>query len=80
VKLADTHPCLGCVGVNTGFMTVSQHGGSNPSPTAKIKTMKPKFKLTCKAGTYEADTFFALIIEVLKHRFWHLRTHGKWMD
>ena len=54
--------------------------GSSPSPTAKIKTMKPKFKLTCKAGTYEADTFFALVIEVLKHRFWHLRMHGKWMD
>ena len=42
--------------------------------------MKAKFKLTCKAGIYEADTFFELVCEVLKHRFWHLRTHGKWMD
>ena len=42
--------------------------------------MKPKFKLICKAGTYEANTFFALIIQVLNHRFWHLRMHGKWID
>jgi hypothetical protein len=42
--------------------------------------MKPKFKLICDAGMYEADTFFALVIEVLKHRFWHLRKHGKWID
>jgi len=39
-----------------------------------------KMKLTVKEGTYEADSLFNLIIEVLKHRFWHLRTHGKWMD
>jgi hypothetical protein len=42
--------------------------------------MKPKFKLIVEAGVYEADTFMSLIIEVLKHRFWHLRKHGKWMD
>ncbi len=42
--------------------------------------MKAKFTMTCSAGTYEADTFFSLVIEVLKHRFWHLRKHGKWMD
>jgi len=39
-----------------------------------------KMKLIVKEGTYEADSLFNLIIEVLKHRFWHLRTHGKWMD
>jgi len=42
--------------------------------------MKSKFKLTTNAGTYEADTFFRIVLEVLKHRFWHLRKHGKWMD
>jgi hypothetical protein len=42
--------------------------------------MKPKFKLVCAAGTYEADSLLSIIVEVLKHRFWHLRTHGKWMD
>ncbi len=46
----------------------------------KYSKMKTNFKLTCKAGTYEANTFFKLVIEVLKHRFWHLKTHGKWMD
>jgi len=39
-----------------------------------------KFRLKTKAGIYEAETFFQLILEVLKHRFWHLRKHGKWMD
>ncbi len=39
-----------------------------------------KFKLTTKDGVYETDTFFQLIIEVLRHRFWHLRKHGKWID
>jgi len=42
--------------------------------------MSAKFKMTCQAGTYEADTFFALVVEVIKHRFWHLKTHDKWMD
>ena len=42
--------------------------------------MKSKFKLIVSAGVYEADTFFDLVMQVLKHRFWHLRTHGKWMD
>ena len=42
--------------------------------------MRPKFKLVCAAGTYETDTFWQMIVEVLKHRFWHLRFHGKWMD
>ena len=31
-------------------------------------------------GSYEADTFWKLIIEVLKHRTWHLFNDGKWMD
>ena len=37
-------------------------------------------KLIVKEGHYEADTLFALIVLVLRHRFWHLRKHGKWMD
>jgi len=46
-----------------------------------IKTnMKAKFKLTCAAGAYESDTFWGIFIEVLKHRFWHLITDGKWID
>ena len=39
--------------------------------------MKANFKLLTKAGTYEADSFFQLILNVLIHRFWHLRNHGK---
>jgi len=37
-------------------------------------------KLITKAGVYEADTFWRIIIMVISHRFWHLRKHGKWMD
>ena len=39
-----------------------------------------KFKLICDAGIYEADSLTDIVIEVIKHRFWHLKTHGKWMD
>ena len=31
-------------------------------------------------GKYTADSILGLIWEVLKHRFWHLRRDGKWMD
>jgi hypothetical protein len=37
-------------------------------------------KLIVDAGEYESDSLFSLIIEVLKHRTWHLFKHGKWMD
>ena len=36
-------------------------------------------KLYTKAGIYEADTFLKIVIIVLKHRFWHLIKHGKWI-
>ena len=42
--------------------------------------MRSKYILEVPAGTYEADTFFGLIFEVLSHRFHHLISHGKWMD
>ena len=37
-------------------------------------------KLIVKQGYYESDSLWSLIIEVLKHRTWHLFKHGKWMD
>lgn len=37
-------------------------------------------KLLVKSGYYEADNLFKIIIMLLKHRFWHLIKHGKWMD
>jgi hypothetical protein len=40
-----------------------------------------KLKLIVKGiGFYESDSLTNLIIEVLKHRFWHLVHEGKWMD
>lgn len=42
--------------------------------------MKAKFRLECAAGIYEADSFWGIVKEVLSHRFWHLRKHGKWID
>ena len=32
------------------------------------------------AGFYESDYYIGLMWEILKHRTWHLFTHGKWMD
>jgi hypothetical protein len=46
----------------------------------EVRVNKQFMKLIVKAGTYEADTLLGIIIEVLKHRFWHFRTHGKWID
>lgn len=37
-------------------------------------------RLITKAGVYETDTFWQMILEVLKHRFWHLKKEGKWKD
>jgi hypothetical protein len=37
-------------------------------------------KLIVKEGSYEADTFWGIIVAVLSQRFWDLRKHGKWMD
>jgi len=41
---------------------------------------KSKYMLYVKAGIYESDTLFGLLWEILKHRFYHLRKNGKWMD
>lgn len=47
---------------------------------ARTKQIR-RMKLIVKGvGAYEADTFWQIIIEVLKHRTWHLFKHGKWMD
>ena len=37
-------------------------------------------KLLVDSGYYEADSFAALIWEVLKHRCWHLWHDGRWID
>ena len=31
-------------------------------------------------GKYESDSLIGLIAEVLKHRFFHLLNHRRWMD
>ena len=38
------------------------------------------YKYKCKAGVYESDTLFGLLWEMFRHRLWHLRKHGRWMD
>jgi hypothetical protein len=39
-----------------------------------------KFELHCGAGVYYANSLFDLIVQVLRHRWWHLMHDGKWMD
>ena len=38
------------------------------------------YRYDCGAGFYESDYYIGLMWEILKHRTWHLFTHGKWMD
>jgi len=42
--------------------------------------IKKMYKYECKAGVYESDTLVGLLWERFKHKLWHLRTHGKWID
>ena len=37
-------------------------------------------KLTVDDGTYESETLAGLILEVLRHRFWHWRNGDGWRD
>lgn len=38
------------------------------------------FTLHTPAGTYEAESFFRLVLEVLRHRTWHLLRGDGWVD
>ena len=44
--------------------------------------MKRRYKIRydVPAGSYESNSLFGLVWEVLKHRTWHLFKHGRWMD
>jgi hypothetical protein len=39
-----------------------------------------KFELHCEAGVYYANSLLGLILQVIRHRFWHLTHDGVWMD
>jgi len=41
---------------------------------------KYKAIYTVPTGKYESDSLIGLIAEVLRHRFFHLFNHGRWMD
>jgi len=45
-----------------------------------IGTTECKYTLLVGEGAYFADSFIGLLWEMLKHRFYHLREHGIWMD
>ena len=47
--------------------------------STKMKT-NGVYKFECKAGTYESDTLIGLLWERFRHKLWHLRKHGKWID
>ena len=42
--------------------------------------MKYKYRLNVSTGYYESNSFFRLLIEMFKHRCWHLYKHRKWID
>ena len=39
-----------------------------------------RYKLTVKAGFYEADNLVILLYEIFKHRLFHLVKDRKWTD
>ena len=42
--------------------------------------MKNYYNLKVPAGTYSSNNIFILILEIIKHRLWHLFKNGKWTD
>ena len=45
-----------------------------------VDTTGNKYTLLVSTGMYSSDSFIGLLWEMLKHRFYHLREHGIWMD
>ena len=41
---------------------------------------KTLYRMDCKAGYYESDTWIGLGITIFKHRLWHLYKHKRFMD
>lgn len=39
-----------------------------------------RYRMTCPAGTYSANSWIGLGWAVLRHRLWHLWHHKTWMD
>jgi hypothetical protein len=39
-----------------------------------------KYRMDCRAGYYEANSYFGLGLIILKHRLWHLYKHKRFMD
>lgn len=42
--------------------------------------MRGPYRLEVQAGSYEAESLPALLLEVIKHRFWHWRRGDGWVD
>jgi len=40
----------------------------------------PRYRLVVSAGEYYADTLPRLVLEVLRHRTWHLLRGDGWVD
>jgi len=38
------------------------------------------YRYDCEAGYYESGSYIGLMLEIIKHRTWHLFNHGKWID
>lgn len=43
-------------------------------------SQSPRYLLVVRGGSYEADTVFGLLYEVLSHRFSHLAQGDGWVD
>ena len=83
------------VAVDKKTYDIKKHDVNIKQVTKKMKSkkIKPKVQLfeykptyesvyimECLHGTYVSTSWLGLGWEILKHRFWHLRNDGKWMD
>jgi hypothetical protein len=43
-------------------------------------SVTPRYRLIVSTGEYQAETVLQLVIEVLRHRAWHLFRGEGWVD
>jgi hypothetical protein len=58
-------------------------GDVEPARDGRVRPedpVTPRYRLVVSAGEYYADTLPRLVVEVLRHRAWHLFRGDGWVD
>lgn len=51
-----------------------------PNEATKEEAKTPVYIMKCWAGEYRSNSWIGLGWEIFKHRLWHLRKDGRFMD